>query len=803
MRWPAAAALMSLAVCAAHGQAGNWIDNGDFEAGEPALWAGGVIDREVVHSGRGALRVDMPAEADSHSARYGDGVEVNQSEAQTILAAFWLRLEATRQTGPIRGGVTFHVDFREGPMLAWYGPFEFEPEDSGSWVYHEARWTPKAPIARIHPAVYMRGFEGSIYLDDIYLGPVTDLPTVERTTIPVSVTGDHGRFTDWPRFEITRFEPVAHVFHLAAENETNLELTCEIDVTRPAPIYLTSAWGSQYWTLYSTDRRELAEIHTDERLDLSSPGTHTVPVRMCGFAGGNASPELRPGGWVFITERFKSFLIYATDRPEGEPYVDARTGQTFSFWDSIKLEPLSRAVGPSGVTAPFSLADLSEYEIRVTAHSTDGAVTVTPVLRDAQGNLVPLHGLTLTARDGDREAALREDVGPDGVPTGAYRWPLEGESPVELAVAGTVRLATPNGLVEEAIAVTVEVAQARPEADDLPPLDLVGWGSEHYTLSEAASEGPESMRRMIADAKAAGVSRLVVGARGTRGDHYMSEISLSEPPEYDQLALAVEEGRRQGVDIYAGYALGWAQAIDLETHPDWALIRGDGEPDTWYCYNNPEVRAFHASLLAEIVRKYDVAGIALDACRPGGGCHCPLCTRLFEERYGRTLDGIDHYDSDWREFKRECTTQYMRELRDAVREARADAVLAGYVWARLAPEADRAGQDWPRWLNEGIFGWVCVGQYTPSAPLFRAECHTLKVIADRYLGGDTSRIYPLLGVTYIQGAWPSYQTADAVIDRQLRAAREEGMVAAGYFPFHGIRTHRETSARHSRDGAAE
>lgn len=785
-------AMLSAAVVSAE----NWIDNADFEADEPLLWSGGVIDHEVVHSGQGALRVDAVEGEQRTVCPYGDGIEVNQAEAEPILGALWMRVEAKRQLGPMRMGVSFRVEFRDGPALAWYGPFEARPEQAGSWVYFEARWVPKAPIARIRPMVYFQGFEGSVYVDDLYLGPVTDLPLVERTTIPVSVTGKGGRFTDWPRFEVTRFEPVAHVFHFSTPDTTSLELACEINVLRTAPVYLTSAWGSQYWTLYRTDRPALAEIYTDERLDLSKPGARSVPIKMCGAAHGNAG-ELSPGGWIFITDRFKSFLIYGTEQAEGEPYVDPRTGATYSYWDSVYLDPLSRFIGPAGVIAPFSLADLSSYEITVAAWRDGDALVVTPVLRDARDNLVPLHGLSLNARAAGREIELSEQIAPDGVPTGDYRGTLDGRVPAEIRVRGTVRLATLDGIVEEPIAATVAVGESRPAPAPLPPLELVGWGSDSYEVAEAASEGPESIRRLVADAKAAGVTRLVFIARGTRGDSYFSDISRSEPPEYDKLALAVEEGRRQGVAIYAGYALGWVQQADIEAHPDWAMIRADGSPDTWYCYNNPEVRAFHASLVAEIVRKYDVAGIALDACRPGGGCHCPRCSALFEERYGRPLEGIDYYDPDWVEFQRDCITEYMRQLRDAIRAVRPDAELAGYVWARLAPDADRARQDWPRWLAEGIFDWVCVGQYTPSTPIFRAECRTLKTIADRHLGGDTSRIWPLIGVTYIQDAFVSYPLADAVIDRQLRVAREEGMVRAGYFPFYGIRTHLETSARHT------
>lgn len=795
MRTLGAVALLVVALGLAQAQDGSWIENGDFEAGDEAPWSPATIDREIVHSGNGALRVDCPAEG-RVSARY-PAIELNQQEPETILAKMWLRLEAAKQVGPIRGGLSFHVQFVDGTMLAWYGPFEIRPELGGSWIYHEGRIKPRAPIAQIRPGAFIQGVEGALYVDDIYLGPVTDLPVVARETVPVSVTGKNGRFADWPRFEFERFQPTAHVFHFTDAETTNLTIDGAVNVLRTAPAYLTSGWGSQYWTLYSTNRRELAEIYTDERIDLSNEGQQKLNVGMSG-AHHNYAGELAPGGWVFVTDRFKSFLIYGTEQDEGEPYLDRATGNTFSFWDSVEIDPLSRTLGASGTVAAFSLADLSEYELSATGINTGGTIVVRPTLIDAQGNEVPLHGLQLMIQADGREQKIEEFGGVDGVPTGGYL-ALAGELVRSVRVTAEVLLATPDGLVRETLDREVQLESAG-AVDPPDPLELISWGSGHYAVAATAAEGPTSVARLIADAKAAGITRLVVSGRGTDADAYVSEISLMEPPEFDELAAAAEEGKRQGVEIYAGYALGWVQKVDIEAHPDWAQRKADGSADTWYCYNNPEVRAFHASLIAEIGRKYDIAGIALDAVRPGSGCHCDLCARLFEERYGRTLEGIGHYDPDWQQFRRDSMTQYVRELRAALRGADPAKRLAGYVWGRLAPDADRGGQDWPRWLNEDLMDWVCVGQYTPSTPMFRAQCHALKTIADRDLGGDTTRIFPLLGPSYIQGAFPGWELADAVIDRHLQAAREEGMTGAGYFPTSAIRTHIETSVRHARAG---
>ena len=782
-----------LVALGAYAQDGSWIADPDFEAGDEALWSPATISHEITHAGDGALRVECPPEG-RVTARYPE-IELNQTEPETILAKMWLRLEATQQIGPVRGGVSFRLQFVDGTSLAWYAPFEIRPQLAGSWIYHEGRIKARAPIANIRPGAFLQGVEGALYVDEMYLGPATDTPPVERTTAPIAITGKAGRFTHWPRFELASLQPTAHVFHFVDSDTTNIELEAQVNVLRTAPAWLTSSWGSQYWTLYSPGRRELAEILTEERLDLSREGPQNLSFPM-NTGHHNYADDLSPGDWVIITDRFKSFLIYGADQEVGEPYLDPNTGNTFTFWDSAELDPLSRALGPSGMIAPFSVADLSAYEFAAEGRRSGGQVLVRPLLVDARGNRIPLHGLEMSVEVAGEARPAPEVLSAESIPTGDYSIAL-ADAPEAVRVTATVRVAAPDGIVEEPLDLQVAL-EAAPESAAAPPLELISWGSGSYAVTNTAADGPASVERLIADAKAAGITRLIVSGRGTDADAYISEISRAPRPEFDELAASAAEGRRQGVQIYAGYALGWVQEADIEARPDWAQRKPDGSSDTWYCYNNPEVRAFHASLVAEIGRNYDVAGVALDAVRPGAGCHCDLCSRLFEERYGRPLAEADSYDPDWEEFRRDSITEYVRELRAALREADPQKKLAGSSRTYSVMLADRGGQDWARWLNEDLMDWVCVGQYTPSTAMYRAQCHALKTIADRDLGGDTTRIFPLLGPSYIQGAFPSYAEADAVIDRHLQAAREEGMTGAGYFPTSAIRTHIETSARHAR-----
>jgi hypothetical protein len=465
------------------------------------------------------------------------------------------------------------------------------------------------------------------------------------------------------------------------------------------------------------------------------------------------------------------------------------------------VERLSRHLGPTGLVAPFSLADLRSYALRVSARARGDCLVVRPVLADAQQRVLPLYGLDLQVQLGEQLQEFEPEWAADGAPTGDYAVRVRGVMPPSVKVLGRVRLATPSGMRDAAVDRTVPVERAAPPERRQPPrLDLIGWGYPAYELSTAASHGPESMRRLVSDARAAGVTKLMIHARTSTETLYPSRIAArTGVSEWDVLAAAVAEGRRQGVAIYAAHVLGIAQEADLRAHSDWAMLDRHGKPTGWYCYTHPEVRAFHAALLSEVVARYPVAGVSVDFCRPGGGCFCRRCAAAFAAQHGRPLANVLDRDPAWLAWQRDQITSYMRELRQAVRRARDDAVFSGYVLARFAPDADRAGQDWPRWLREGIMDFVATGAYTPSTPWFRAQCHTLRELAERELGGDTSRIYPLLGPSYIELACPPYADSDAVIARHLQATGEEGMRGAGFFPFYAVRTHMETAASAARN----
>jgi uncharacterized lipoprotein YddW (UPF0748 family) len=556
----------------------------------------------------------------------------------------------------------------------------------------------------------------------------------------------------------------------------------------------------------------LCQIYSDERLDLSKPGPCQAALAMNQWCDG--VHLLTKGGYVFVTDYQKNFLIYASDRPSGTQYDDPKTGARFPYWDSVKLDKLKHAVGAGGTAAPFAVANLTSYRLGASARrgapasppasppGAPGEALVTPFLEDADGERVPLLGLDLQAKSDDgKMAPAKEVLDGDGLPTGQYSAQHAADGPIE--VSAEVALMPPSGAKTETLHASPEIEKGPAEARPAPcKLHLYGWDGSDYSISAEPAEGPASMKRFVADAKKGGLTSVIIDAKSSHGCAFPSKIApVAQQSPWDHIAAAVEAGKENGIKIYAAYILGILHKDDAKLHPDWVMMDESGKPSDWYCYMNPDVRNYHISLMKELATSYAIEGIAMDFIRPGGGCFCPRCQKLFEAKYHKPLKGVGPYDPQWLEWKRDAITDYMRQIAAAVRAARPGIKLGGYVWARLAPEKDRAqGQDFPTWLKEGTLDFVFMGNYHSSLPFFRAICRSCKQIADAH-GISPDRIMPMPGVGYIQHGYRHHEWNAAMLARELEIVAEEGLTGAGLFTFTAARVHLDVLRAHSAEAS--
>ncbi len=109
-----------------------------------------------------------------------------------------------------------------------------------------------------------------------------------------------------------------------------------------------------------------------------------------------------------------------------------------------------------------------------------------------------------------------------------------------------------------------------------------------------------------------------------KGTIYPSEYGIRNYqvtfPKTDPLKTAIQQGKRQGLKIYAWYEYGMMlnQNEQLgKQHPDWLLTTEDGTQlinnNLWLNPAHPEVEKYWLNLLTEVATKYpELSGIQLD-----------------------------------------------------------------------------------------------------------------------------------------------------------------------------------------------
>jgi uncharacterized lipoprotein YddW (UPF0748 family) len=204
--------------------------------------------------------------------------------------------------------------------------------------------------------------------------------------------------------------------------------------------------------------------------------------------------------------------------------------------------------------------------------------------------------------------------------------------------------------------------------------------------------------------------------------------------DFDALAVAIEEGRRRGIEVHAwinvlnvysgGLAPPASPAHIVNAHPEWAVVDADGRSDLaslgtagtliFFC---PEWEGFHAystDVAAEIAAGYDADGIHLDYLRfPGGPprCFCTEHRRRFTARYGRAPADAD---PDFIEQRFATITSLFAGIYDAVSALRPRLKVS----AALVAPSGRYFQDARRILESGKLDIAVPMIYTANTPLF-------------------------------------------------------------------------------------
>jgi len=171
----------------------------------------------------------------------------------------------------------------------------------------------------------------------------------------------------------------------------------------------------------------------------------------------------------------------------------------------------------------------------------------------------------------------------------------------------------------------------------------------NLTVPDAARDGAEMARR-VGDY---GANALLINAGGIYA-FYPTDVAFHRraPGLYgDLLGDAVRYCRENGLRVIVRYDLIGLHRDAYEARPEWFYRSHDGRPmvdkDLYMtCPNGGWWQEQFFRLWDELTARYAVDGLFFNAwghkasTREGayfGPCHCPICVRLFRERYGQDL----------------------------------------------------------------------------------------------------------------------------------------------------------------------
>jgi uncharacterized lipoprotein YddW (UPF0748 family) len=244
------------------------------------------------------------------------------------------------------------------------------------------------------------------------------------------------------------------------------------------------------------------------------------------------------------------------------------------------------------------------------------------------------------------------------------------------------------------------------------------------------------LETVLDDAEAGGLDAVFVQVVRRHDAYFPSEVLPPTPDpalgDLDLLGAAVEGGHRRGLQVHAWFTVATAShpVYDALELPPGHVLRdhGPGRDDPWMTVSHagvqsrdyfdiglPEVHDHVAAIVTDIASRYDVDGVHLDYVRYDGaqwGYHPRALARFAAETGEQGVPSPD--DPAWSAWRRAQSRTIVERAREALTEARPEAVLSAAVIAQRAGPSGTPGgfagtpafadyqQDWPDWVAAGL-----------------------------------------------------------------------------------------------------
>ncbi len=277
-----------------------------------------------------------------------------------------------------------------------------------------------------------------------------------------------------------------------------------------------------------------------------------------------------------------------------------------------------------------------------------------------------------------------------------------------------------------------------------PPVDVTHERRMMFDEDTRWASSKLEMQRRIKRIKAAGFNVYTPCVWDGAHAFYMTSIgpvSASVPdaadPHYDPLAYLIAFAHSEGIAVHPWFVVARNPGGSVFPEPYVA-----GAPAGAFNVQSKDYRNFIVSVVADVVRRYDIDGINLDYVRAIGPCSNKECLDAYSRRYGRSLA------QDWRTQEQGATVPSLIEWN---RTAMTDIVSRISLYARrLKPKAaltidtvpfdhsrQHQGLNEEQWLHDGLIDGMVDMAYDDPIDIdtldraMRAFSPTTQVVAIR------------------------------------------------------------------------
>ncbi|MBD2577863.1 glycoside hydrolase family 10 protein [Oscillatoria sp. FACHB-1406] len=200
----------------------------------------------------------------------------------------------------------------------------------------------------------------------------------------------------------------------------------------------------------------------------------------------------------------------------------------------------------------------------------------------------------------------------------------------------------------------------------------------------------------------------------------------------DTLADTIFLAHREGLLVMPWFEFGFMIPALSEmtlSHPEWLTQRRDGGQTwvgaggevSWLNPFHPEVQKFLTDLVLEVMSRYDVDGIQFDdhLSLPNEFGYDPYTVALYKKETQKEPPA-DPRDPAWVRWRADKITAFVRQLRQAVKAKKADAIFS------ISPNPYNGAynlhlQDWLTWVRQDLVDELIVQVYRPDLNSFAAE----------------------------------------------------------------------------------